>query len=86
MEASEVLTLPRFAHAFTHFTLDVAPWRVEARRPAAVAGEREILWLALDDIDGAALPSPVRRLLASLRRDPAGAGNGAGKRAAASRR
>lgn len=63
--ARSVRELPPFAHAFTHFTLEVAPWRIEAtRRP--VAAERGILWLGLDEVPGAALPSPVKKLLRSV--------------------
>ena len=58
--------LPRFEHAFTHFTLAVAPWKVELAGKRATAFERPAIWLPLDDLNGAALPSPVKRLLASI--------------------
>ena len=60
-----VEALAAFEHAFTHFTLEVVPWRAEVRR-APLAAERGTMWLALDDLQGAALPSPVRRLLKDL--------------------
>ncbi len=58
--------LAPFEHAFTHFTLEVTPWRMRARGAQRLAEGRPAAWLALSDLEGAALPSPVRRLLASL--------------------
>jgi A/G-specific adenine glycosylase len=61
LEAASVEPLEPFAHAFTHFTLDVEPWRVQVKtRQRRKPG---FTWLALSDLAGAALPSPVRRLL-----------------------
>ena len=55
--------LPPFEHAFTHYTLEALPWRVELREDVAVAqGE----WFAAHALAGAALPAPVRRLLDQL--------------------
>lgn len=59
--------LPPFEHAFTHFTLEVAPWKVELAGKPASAFERAATWLPLDELNGAALPSPIRKLLVSLR-------------------
>jgi A/G-specific adenine glycosylase len=74
--------LEPFLHAFTHFTLEVTPWLVRA--PARRRFDRPgCLWLALAEIEGAALPSPVRRLLRSV---SAASGNDAGCRSAAKRR
>ena len=83
--------LPPVRHAFTHFTLDAMPWLVRVRRQARVKGEREWLWLALREAPGAALPAPVKRLLATLakpaiRSGAARAGSGAGSRSAPRRR
>ena len=64
--AARVEALPPFEHAFTHFTLEVEPWRVEARRQPAVAAEPGATWMPLADLAGAALPSPVRKLLRSI--------------------
>jgi A/G-specific adenine glycosylase len=51
-----------FTHAFTHFTLQVEPWLVRDLPPSPL---RRIS-LALSDLDGAALPSPVKKLLRQL--------------------
>ncbi|HUP96608.1 MAG TPA: A/G-specific adenine glycosylase [Usitatibacter sp.] len=63
LEAANVAPLVPFEHAFTHFTLEVEPWRVEIRKQPAIAAERAATWLPLSDLAGAALPSPVRKLL-----------------------
>ncbi|HUP29779.1 MAG TPA: A/G-specific adenine glycosylase [Usitatibacter sp.] len=58
--------LAPFEHAFTHFTLEVTPWRVQPRNPPQLAAERRATWLPLSDLAGAALPSPIRKLLQGL--------------------
>lgn len=64
---AEPRPLAPLAHAFTHFVLDLHPWRFDAVGVAAVAGEAEAaVWLRLDALDGAALPTPVRKILAAL--------------------
>lgn len=63
VEAERIEPLEPFVHAFTHFTLAVEPWRVAVRRRPMAAAPAAATWLALDDLGGAALPSPVRRLL-----------------------
>lgn len=64
--ATRVTPLEPFEHAFTHFTLEVTPWRVEIRKPPAIAAGKGTTWLALGDIPGAALPSPIKKLLQRL--------------------
>ena len=58
--------LPPFEHAFTHFTLEAVPWRVTPRGGATVAADKPSMWLPLGDVAGAALPSPIRKLLQQL--------------------
>jgi A/G-specific adenine glycosylase len=62
----EIGKRPACVHTFTHFRLYIQPWLLQVERPA-IAGEPGRLWLALDDLDGAALPTPVRRILESMR-------------------
>jgi A/G-specific adenine glycosylase len=66
LAASKVEALPPFEHAFTHFTLEVTPWRVWLARGAKLAGSRASTWMPLAEVAGAALPAPVKRLLVSL--------------------
>jgi len=59
-------TLPPFEHGFTHFRLAVTPVLLRVRRPRTAPLPPGSLWLPLADITGAALPAPVKKLLASL--------------------
>ena len=68
--STAVDALEPFAHAFTHFTLEVTPWLVEAKGapPAARRGVHDVA--SLQEAAAAALPAPVKKLLARLpRRD-----------------
>jgi A/G-specific adenine glycosylase len=78
----DIVALDPFRHTFTHFTLEIAPWQVHVR--ATPHAKRAGIWMPLADVAGAALPSPVKKLLS--RSASAGGGNGAAPRAAASRR
>ena len=60
--------LPMFSHAFTHFRLHIQPWHLQVHRPCSAA-EPGRIWLSLDELEGAALPTPVRRILQALRRE-----------------
>jgi A/G-specific adenine glycosylase len=63
LTAKRARALPRFEHAFTHFTLEVTPWRIDLDRSRRAAEKRAAMWLPLSELRGAALPSPVRKLL-----------------------
>lgn len=56
--------LPELIHDFTHYRLVMQPWF--ARVEAGALGEARGKWLALADVEGAALPAPIKRLLTSL--------------------
>jgi A/G-specific adenine glycosylase len=58
--------LPPVHHAFTHFHLEIVPLLCAAVELAVHAGESGALWLGLDETATAALPAPVRRILAGL--------------------
>jgi len=89
LAAAEAHPLAPFEHAFTHFTLEVAPWRIRlastANRPPP-APNRPSMWLPLDEVKGAALPSPVKKLLSSLTPASAAAGSDGGSPGARRRR
>jgi A/G-specific adenine glycosylase len=50
-------------HAFTHYALTMHPSRLAAKASRA-ALPAECIWIARADLAGAALPAPIRRLLA----------------------
>jgi A/G-specific adenine glycosylase len=55
---------PQLSHSFTHFKLHILPVRMElAPRRATLPGQ---IWLAPADALDAALPAPVRKLVARL--------------------
>ena len=64
--ARVVETLAPVEHAFTHYALTMHPSRLTARDGGAAAPP-ECVWLARSDLAGAALPSPIRRLLSAER-------------------
>ena len=66
LAAARIEPLEPFEHAFTHFTLEVAPWRVRLAKASRIAEGRPAMWLPLADVAGAALPSPVKKLLRSV--------------------
>ncbi len=61
--ANPARELPGFSHAFTHFRLTIRPWLLDVVG-IDHAGEPGRFWLSLDDLAGAALPTPARRILA----------------------
>jgi A/G-specific adenine glycosylase len=55
---------PRCSHSFTHFKLHILPVELElAPRRATLPGQ---IWLPPSDALDAALPAPVRKLVARL--------------------
>ena len=71
-------TLPVLTHSFTHFKLHITPQPLRmAQHRQGSAPPPGMLWLAIDDALGAALPTPVRTLLSRwLALKPAAAAGG----------
>jgi A/G-specific adenine glycosylase len=62
-EIAECSVLPEFLHAFTHFRLRVTPLKISLARRYWMAAQDSYHWRAIDTLERAALPSPVRKLL-----------------------
>ena len=62
----EVERLPTIAHGFTHFKLDIHPLRLRVSALTPQAAEPGVIWLSLEEAREAAIPAPVRRILAGL--------------------
>ena len=62
----EVEPMPALAHGFTHFSLTIRPLRLRVSALVPQAAEPGLTWLSFEDARGAAIPAPVRRILASL--------------------
>jgi A/G-specific adenine glycosylase len=58
--------LQPFSHTFTHFKLHISPYRVYLSRRHTLAGEAGHVWYALDRLEQAPLPAPVKKLLMDL--------------------
>jgi len=66
----EIETLPALRHTFTHFKLTLYAERCRVEPPPATAGETGGWeWVDLDALHAAALPTPIRKLLAQLQDD-----------------
>jgi A/G-specific adenine glycosylase len=74
--AGGIEELPPVAHGFTHFKLSIRPLRVRVSALVPRAAEPGHLWLPLEEACEAAIPAPVKRILAALRWEPAGGRGG----------
>ncbi len=59
--------LTKLTHTFTHFKLHIQPQLVHTSKKSQ-ANEPHTIWLNLDDAIGAAIPTPVRKILQELHR------------------
>lgn len=66
VEVAQVTPLAPVEHAFTHFRLRIRPQLARVRRLIPRAEQPGRLWLNLEDISGAALPAPMKKLLQAL--------------------
>lgn len=57
---------PALVHTFTHFRLGITPLPCRVTALSTEVREPGLIWLALDDVAGAALPAPIKRLLVSM--------------------
>jgi A/G-specific adenine glycosylase len=58
--------MPAVEHGFTHFSLTINPRRIHVTRVEPHAGEPGTIWLPVEEARTAAVPAPVRRILAGL--------------------
>jgi A/G-specific adenine glycosylase len=65
------LARPPLTHAFTHFVLEIRPELLVLQGEDLAVREAGHHWQALADLDSAALPTPLRRILAELAGMPA---------------
>lgn len=56
-------TLPVLTHTFTHFKLHILPQPIQVLKQSPQIRESGLLWLSVDDAIGAAIPTPVRKIL-----------------------
>lgn len=65
-ELGTLVALEPLRHGFTHFTLDIRPYRCEVRRLVPRAEQPRSAWYALEHAEDAGVPVPVRKLLRRL--------------------
>lgn len=58
--------LPKLSHAFTHFKLHILPQPLQVLQLGTQVCENGQIWLSIEDAIGAAIPTPVRKILQSL--------------------
>ncbi len=66
LSASLDKSLPTLSHTFTHFKLHIEPRILQVESMLNKAGETGQVWLSIEDAIGAAVPTPVRKLLISM--------------------
>ncbi|MEJ1959931.1 MAG: NUDIX domain-containing protein [Nitrosomonadales bacterium] len=67
VEVARILTMPVLLHTFTHFKLHISPLILQVADNPELMPEPGKVWLGIDDALRAAIPTPVRKLLQSLR-------------------
>lgn len=58
--------MPVLQHAFTHYKLDILPQPLDVLNKPTTAPAPNTIWLPIEDAIGAAIPTPVRKILLSL--------------------
>ena len=66
INAEAVEPLATLSHAFTHFKLHIQPQPLHVVKQNAEVCEAGQIWLSIEDAIGAAIPTPVRKILQSL--------------------
>ena len=62
-------SLPILSHTFTHFKLHIQPQMLHVVKMHSKVSESGKIWLSVDDAIGAAVPTPVRKLLLNLKQE-----------------
>ena len=66
LDARTPLHLPHLRHGFTHFDLEIAPLRLQARSALTLAEPADRVWTRMEALSAYGLPTPVKKLLQSL--------------------
>ncbi len=65
-EIAEPVALRPLRHTFTHFALEIRPWRCEVLGARLHAAQPATIWLGIEEAMRAAVPAPVKKLLGRL--------------------
>lgn len=67
-ETAQIAALKPLSHVFTHFKLHINPQPMQVLGTKHFANEANAtIWLDIDDAIGAAIPTPIRKILLSLK-------------------
>jgi A/G-specific adenine glycosylase len=66
-EVADIKKLKPLDHGFSHFNLQIQPLACDVRRVTRGAEESGRMWIDLEDAKGAAVPTPVRKVLSGLK-------------------
>ncbi len=67
-EAIQIEALKKLSHAFTHFKLHINPQPMQVLNSKHLANEaNSTIWLDINDAIDAAIPTPIRKILLSLK-------------------
>ena len=59
--------LSKLTHTFTHFKLHITPQLIYSNKANPQVNEAGKIWLSIDDAIGAAIPTPIRKILLQLK-------------------
>jgi A/G-specific adenine glycosylase len=65
-EVDSPVALEPLRHSFTHFTLDIRPFRCDVQRVKSRAAQPGMAWFTLKQVANGAVPAPVGKLLRRL--------------------
>lgn len=66
LETEALTTLPVLTHTFTHFRLHITPQPLRITGHMHEVRQDSVVWLNREDAIGAALPTPIRKILTGL--------------------
>ena len=70
MNASNGIRLETFSHTFTHFKLHITPLMIQLSRKPLHVEQVGSVWLGVEEALGAAIPTPLRKVLKTIIRSP----------------
>ena len=62
------ISLPKLTHAFTHFKLHIYPQTFQVLKQNHQVNQPAHVWISINEAIGAAIPTPIRKILLSLQK------------------
>ena len=70
--AENDISLPNLTHVFTHFKLHIRPQTLQVVKLNPQVNQAAHMWLNIEDAIGAAIPTPIRKILLSMQKPSLG--------------